>query len=92
MRGKYYTNSIGETLQKLEVLKRSHFQTITDAWSEIMPQSMHSMKPYKLFNGTLTVTVNIPAIYVQHFAEDIKTICNDYLRDMVVANVRFKSR
>jgi len=92
MRGKYYTNSIGESLQKIDALKQINSPTniLINNWENIAPHSIRSLKPYKLWNGILTVTSEIPIIYVQHFGEDIKNICNHYLGQVLINTIRFK--
>lgn len=89
--GRYYTQSLGETLQGLKIFKQptSVLEILKWNWSTIMPDLEFAPTKYFARTKTLTISAKLPAIYIQHLADPIKTRCNNFLGHEAVEKVRF---
>jgi len=89
--GVYYTQSIGESLQKLSIFRKpiSTVSVLRTNWVEIVPNSMADMAVQRFTKGVLTVSSPVPVIYIQHFADEIKIRCNNFIGSESINKIVF---
>ena len=90
MHGSYHAKCLGEALQRVLSQNDSTFSRIQFAWHLLI--CMPNLVPHKYIPNTKTLVVytNRPVIYMQHYAELIKSKYNEFFEDEVISIVKLR--